>query len=356
MTRMHASFARPAATIPAPFRVNALFLWVLLLAAAFAPVQAARADQRYADFVIDAHSKEVLHEEAADEARYPASLTKMMTLYLLFEAIDRGQVKLEERMTASREAALQPPSKLGIVAGGTISVEDAIKALVTRSANDVAVVIAEHLAGTQDRFASKMTAKARELGMSRTRFVNASGLPSPLQQTTARDMATLGQALIEDYPQFYGYFQTPSIKWGRLYARNHNNLLGKVEGVDGIKTGYTRASGFNLVSSVERDGARIIAVVMGGETALARDNQMRYLIDQSFQTLQARGPNAARFAALPLERPAFDQAELRGARPGAVAPGAGTVAQGSAGDEDALARAAEVIRQAEGDEGEGEAD
>ena len=256
-------------------------------------------------------------------------------------------------MVASREAALQPPSKLGIAAGGTITVEDAIKALVTRSANDVAVVVAEHLAGTQERFASKMTAKARELGMSRSRFVNASGLPNPLQQTTARDMATLGQALIEDYPQFYGYFQTPSIKWGRLYARNHNNLLGKVEGVDGIKTGYTRASGFNLVSSVEREGARIIAVVMGGETALARDNQMRYLIDQSFQTLHARGPNAARFASLPLERAAFDAPEPRGVQAGAPGPG---VAQGSAGDEDALARAAEVIRQAEGDEGEGEAD
>lgn len=354
MTRMHASFARPALSRMVPEKMHALILWMALLVAAFAPLHSARAEQRYADFVIDAHTKEVLHEEAADAPRYPASLTKMMTLYLLFEAIDRGQVKLEDRMSASREAALQPPSKLGIAAGATISVEDAIKALVTRSANDVAVVIAEHLAVTQDRFASKMTAKARELGMSRTRFVNASGLPSPLQQTTARDMATLGQALIEDYPQFYGYFQTPSIKWGRLYARNHNNLLGKVEGVDGIKTGYTRASGFNLVSSVERDGARIIAVVMGGETALARDNQMRYLIDQSFQTLQARGPNAARFASLPLERVAFGGGEPRGGQPGGAT--AGAIAQGSAGDEDALARAAEVIRQAEGDEGEGEAD
>jgi D-alanyl-D-alanine carboxypeptidase len=255
-------------------------------------------------------------------------------------------VKLEHRMVASREAAQQPKAKLFIAAGASISVEDAIKALVTRSANDVAVIVAEHLGGTEERFASKMTAKARELGMSRTRFLNASGLPNPAQQTTARDMATLSQALLEDFPQFYGYFQTPSIKWGREYARNHNNLLGKVEGVDGIKTGYTIASGFNLASSVMRDGQRIIAVVMGGETALARDNQMRYLIEQSFQTLLARGPNAARLASLPLERSAFDTPAT-----GAAAERTADdqeEAQGSAtGEDDALSRAAELLREAE---------
>jgi len=316
------------------------------------PANAAWAE-RYAAFVIDAHSKEVLHEDMADESRYPASLTKMMTLYLLFEAIDRGEVKLQDRIVASKRAAAQPPSKLGIAAGGSISVEDAIKALVTKSANDVAVAVGEHLAGTEARFAARMTARARELGMSRTRFVNASGLPDTRQQTTARDIATLSQALLEDYPQFYGYFQTPSIKWGRVYAKNHNNLLGKVEGVDGIKTGYTRASGFNLATSVMRNGHRLIAVVMGGETALSRDNQMRFLIEQSFASLESRA-SGTQLVGIPMERVTLDPASglartetVALDRP-AYAVGIPTGPdQGSAEDE-TLARIADVL-EAEGD-------
>lgn len=272
------------------------------LVATAASLQASAAwAERYSAFVIDSNTKDVLHEDMADEARYPASLTKMMTLYLLFESIDRGEIRLQDRMVASRYAASQAPSRLGLTPGSSITVEDAIKALVTKSANDVAVVIAEQLAGTESRFAARMTARARELGMSRTRFVNASGLPDTRQQTTARDIATLSQALIEDYPQFYGYFQTPGIKWGGAYAKNHNNLLGKVEGVDGIKTGYTRASGFNLASSVMRNGHRLIAVVMGGETALSRDNQVRFLIEQGFASLSAR-ENGTAFVSLPMNR------------------------------------------------------
>jgi len=249
------------------------------------------AAERYAALVIDAHSKSVLHADMADEERYPASLTKMMTLYLLFESIDRGEVSLTDRMTVSRRASAQPPTKLGLRPGEKITVEDALKALITKSANDAAVVIAEHLAGSEARFAARMTARARELGMSKTRFMNASGLPDARQVTTARDIAALSQALIEDYPQFYGYFQTPGMKWRRAYARNHNRLLGVVEGVDGIKTGYTQASGFNLASSAMRDGQRIIAVVLGGETALSRDNQMRHLIDDAFMKLSLQASN-----------------------------------------------------------------
>lgn len=312
------------------------------LALALAP--AARADDRYAALVIDAHTKEVLHADMADEARYPASLTKMMTLYLLFEAIDRGEVRLNEQMVASKRAVAQPPSKLGLRAGASISVEDAIKALVTKSANDVAVVVAEHLAGSESRFAAQMTARARELGMSRTRYVNASGLPDSRQQTTARDVATLSLALQEDYPQFYGYFQTPGLKWGRTYAANHNRLLGRVEGVDGIKTGYTRASGFNLASSVTREGRRIIGVVLGGETAAARDNQMRYLIEQSFATLYARSNGspggAVTFTSLPTTRvrvdPVTGQARV-------------IEAQGDAAGEDVLDRISQVLQEAEGE-------
>lgn len=272
----------------------------------------AHAEGRYAALVIDAQSKAVLHEDAADEQRYPASLTKMMTLYLLFEAIDHGEVGLFDSISISRNAAGQPPSRLGVRAGDQILVDDAIRALVTKSANDVAVAIAEHLAGSEARFAARMTARAREIGMGRTRFVNASGLPDSRQQTTARDIATLSQALIEDYPQYYGYFQTPGMSWRRIYARNHNRLLGVVEGVDGIKTGYTNASGFNLATSVSRGGQRLIAVVLGGETALSRDNQMRYLIEQGFASLSASvEAGNIRFTSLPVDRAAIDPASGR---------------------------------------------
>lgn len=273
------------------------------LTLAAAPV--ASAQDRYSAIVIDARTNEILHQDMADEARYPASLTKMMTLYMLFEAIERGQLSLESQMTASRRAAGMPPSRLGLRAGNTITVDQAIRALCVQSANDVAVVIAERLGGTESRFASRMTDRARELGMTSTNFANASGLPDPHQRSTARDMAVLGQALWRDFPQYYHYFQTPSFSWRNRYGRSHNRLIGSVEGVDGIKTGYTRASGFNLTSSAERDGRRVIAVVMGGETAASRDAQVAYLIEGAFEEYARRqrlAPGAATYVTLPTTR------------------------------------------------------
>lgn len=260
-------------------------------------------EDRYAAIVMDAHTNEVLLEDQADEARYPASLTKMMTLYMLFEALERGDLTLDTRLTASRNASRQPPSRLGLRRNDTITVDQAIRALVVQSANDVATMVAERLGGSEPRFAAAMTARARELGMSDTRFANASGLPDSRHRTTARDMATLGLALWHDFPEYYHYFQTPSFAWRRGSGRNHNHLLGQVDGVDGIKTGYTRASGFNLASMAERDGRRVIVVVLGGETAAARDAQVAYLIEGAYQEFARReDPNGVTLARLPAQR------------------------------------------------------
>ena len=290
----------------------------------------AHADDRYAAFVMDAQTNEVLHDDKAEEARFPASLTKMMTLYMLFEAIDRNEVSLTDRMTTSRFASLQAPSKLGLKRGDQISVDTAIKALVTKSANDVAVVVAEHLGGTESRFAARMTARARELGMTSTRFVNASGLPDLQQRTSAKDMAMLGKALIRDFPQHYSYFKTPGMTWRSRYARNHNGLLGRVDGMDGIKTGYTRMSGFNLTSSVERGGHRIIAVVMGGESASARDAQMAHLIEGAFEEIAKRTGEplaAATYVSLPVNRVSvqFETEEGEDGGPSGAVSGGGSV-------------------------------
>ncbi|MBL8550162.1 MAG: D-alanyl-D-alanine carboxypeptidase [Hyphomonadaceae bacterium] len=262
----------------------------------------AQAGERYAAIVIDAQSNEVLLQEQADEQRYPASLTKMMTLYMLFDALERGQIGLEDRIVASRAASRMPPSRLGVRRGDTLTVEQAIGALVVQSANDVAVMVAERLGGTESNFAARMTARAQQIGLTNTRFVNASGLPDPRIRTTARDMAALSLALWRDYPQYYHYFQTPSNAWRGRSGRNHNRLLGAVDGVDGIKTGYTRVSGYNLASSAERGGRRIIAVVLGGETAAARDAQVAYLLEGGFEELSRRGlidPSAVTFTSLP---------------------------------------------------------
>jgi D-alanyl-D-alanine carboxypeptidase len=232
----------------------------------------------------------------------------MMTLYMVFEALERGEITLDTRWTASRNAARQPPSRLGLACSrrrgcDSITVEQAINALVVQSANDVAVLVAERLGGTEARFSANMSARARELGMTETRFANASGLPDTRHRTTARDMARLGQALWQDFPQYYHYFQTPNFSWRRTSGRNHNRLLGQVEGVDGIKTGYTRASGFNLVTMAERSGRRVIVVVMGGESASARDAQVAYLVEGAYQEFARReDPNAATYASLPLNR------------------------------------------------------
>lgn len=285
-------------------------LWAgaLVTAIALSVAAPAAAQDRYAAIVMDARTNEVLLEDQADEPRFPASLTKMMTLYMVFEALERGDITLDTRWTASRNAARQPPSRLGLGCTrrrgcDSISVEQAIRALAVQSANDVAVLVAEHLAGSEARFAANMTARARELGMTDTRFANASGLPDPRHRTTARDMARLSQALWNDFPEYYHYFSTPSFSWRRTTGRNHNHLLGAVEGVDGIKTGYTRASGFNLATMTERNGRRVIVVVLGGETAAARDAQVAYLIEGAYQEYARReDPNATRFVSLPNNR------------------------------------------------------
>jgi D-alanyl-D-alanine carboxypeptidase len=229
--------------------------------------------------VVDAKTGKVLYSESADAKRFPASLTKMMTLYLLFERLDAGKVSLMSRIPISAHAAAQAPSKLGLKPGSSISVRDAIYAIVTRSANDIAVAIGEYLGGSEDTFATKMTAKARQLGMSRTIFRNASGLPDPGQVTTARDMATLGRALQDRFPGYFKFFSTRSFVFNGHRIPGHNRLLGKVAGVNGIKTGYTRASGYNLVTSVNRDNRELVAVVLGGNTGRERDQKMTRLVE-----------------------------------------------------------------------------
>ncbi|WP_244598291.1 D-alanyl-D-alanine carboxypeptidase [Pseudohoeflea suaedae] len=249
----------------------------------------AAANSKYAGIVIDAKTGQVLYESSADAQRYPASLTKMMTLYLVFEALDANRISLDSKITFSKHAASEPPTKLGIGAGRSITVEQAILALVTKSANDAATATGEFLGGSEAGFARMMTAKARQLGMTKTVFKNASGLPNAQQVTTAHDMARLGIALREHYPQYYKYFSTRSFKFGNTRMGNHNRLLGRVRGVDGIKTGYTNASGFNLVSSVVDRDRSIVAVVMGGRTGASRNAQMEKLIAQYLPKASTRG-------------------------------------------------------------------
>jgi D-alanyl-D-alanine carboxypeptidase len=234
----------------------------------------------YADIVIDDKTGEVLHAVDADAPRRPASLTKIMTLYLIFEQLEEGKLKLDTPLPVSAWAAMQNPTKLGLRANQTLKVEDAIKGLVTKSANDAAVVVAEAIGGSEREFAQLMTLKARMLGMTNTTYINASGLPAEEQLTTARDQALLGRAIQHRFPLSYSYFATPSFNYRGTEMRNHNNLLGNVRGVDGIKTGYTELSGYNLVSSVRRDDKHIVAVVLGGTSNAARDTRMRQLIEE----------------------------------------------------------------------------
>ena len=242
----------------------------------------------FASIVVDGNDGDVLHATNADAPRHPASLTKIMTLYLLFERLEAGKIRLDTQLKVSEHAAVQAPTKLGLRPGQTIAVDDAIKAVVTKSANDAAVTIAENLAGDEGEFARLMTQKARALGMSRTTYVNASGLPDDDQITTARDQALLGRAIQERFPRYYKYFSTSEFVYHGREMRNHNHLLGEVGGVDGIKTGYTRASGFNLVTSVHRDGRYIVAVVLGGHSAGERDARMRELISAHIKEASLR--------------------------------------------------------------------
>ncbi|MGH6763165.1 MAG: SPOR domain-containing protein [Phyllobacterium sp.] len=252
----------------------------LAVALSFISPGVAAANPKYSAIVIDANTGKTLFSSSANEARFPASLTKMMTLYMLFEAMEAGRVTKATQIPVSKYAASRPPTKIGFKPGQKIAVEAAILSLVTRSANDVAAAIGEFLGGSEAKFAQMMTNKARQLGMRNTTFRNASGLPNASQKTTAYDMALLGLALREHFPTQFRYFSYRSFKYRGQTIGNHNRLLGKVEGVDGIKTGYTNASGFNLVSTVNRDGRRIVAVVMGGRTGRSRDAHMTKLIEE----------------------------------------------------------------------------
>ena len=244
--------------------------------------------------VVDANSGRVLYADHENDLRHPASVTKVMTLYMLFEQLEKGAYSLDDEISISSHAASMAPSKLGLRPGSSISVEDAIKALVTKSANDIAAAVAEAIGGTEERFAQMMTAKARSLGMSRTYYANASGLPNSAQVTTARDLITLGRSIQERFPRYYAYFSTHQFTFRGATMGNHNRLLGRVEGMDGIKTGYTNASGFNLLTSVKRGNRRIVSVVLGGRTAAGRDRIMAGLIEDH---LDSASPNKSTMVA-----------------------------------------------------------
>jgi len=233
----------------------------------------------YSELVVDASTGKTLYAVSPDAQRHPASITKVMTLYLLFEELDAGRLSLGSQIKISSWAQKQAPSKLGLNAGDTISVEDAIKAVVTKSANDIAVAIAENIGGSETNFAELMTKKAKSLGMLRTVYANASGLPNSRQLTTARDLVTLGKAMQQRFPKYYAYFSIRSFEYDGDTIGNHNKLLGRIDGVDGIKTGYTQASGFNLLTSVHQDNRALLAVILGGRSGPSRDRRMAELID-----------------------------------------------------------------------------
>ena len=257
----------------------------------------------YSALVVEPETGKVLYEKYANELRHPASITKIMTLYLVFEALDRGELTLNTPFSVSRNAVLRPPSRLGLTPGETIAVEDAILALVTRSANDVATVIAENMGGSESAFADMMTAKAHSLGMLDTVFQNASGLPDPDQVTTAWDMYKLGKAMITNFPRYYPYFSTLRFYYRGQSFDNHNHLMETYPGMDGIKTGFINSSGFNLVASAKRGGRRIIGVVFGGPSAVRRDRHMRDILDDGFAQLEGAPPSyvEADFEKAPVE-------------------------------------------------------
>jgi len=301
-----------------------------LLACVAAAAPAYADDPRAASMVIDANSGAVLHNQAADEPVHPASLTKMMTLYMTFELIEMGRLDYTTKIKMTEEAAAAAPSKLELEPGEEVTLLDAIKGLVTKSANDVAVALAQHIAGSEVNFARLMTRKAREIGMTHTTFRNASGLPDPEQVTTARDMLTLALHLQDDFPRHYTLFATRTFTYAGHIYRNHNTLLTRYRGTDGIKTGYTRASGFNLVSSVRRDGKHLVAAVFGGDTARERNVRMQSLLNAAFAkastkitrkpapVLVARAPQPAR--AKPPRRLADTATEKQGAPPPSPEP------------------------------------
>jgi len=255
---------------------------------------------RYASIVMDSRTGDVLYSRNADKRLYPASLTKIMTLYMTFEALSTGKLKIHQKLKVSARAAGQTPTKLGLKRGSYITVKDAMFGLITKSANDAATVLAEAMAPTEAAFARKMTERAKKLGMQRTSFRNASGLPNRRQKSTARDMAILGAAMIHDFPQYYQYLSLQSFDYKGKAFKNHNNLLGRYKGADGIKTGYIRASGFNLVASAKRGSNRLIGVVFGGRSAKSRDRHMKKLLDRGFARVETLHPT---IVPLPQTRP-----------------------------------------------------
>ncbi|MDO9607976.1 MAG: D-alanyl-D-alanine carboxypeptidase [Brevundimonas sp.] len=261
----------------------------LVLGANVRPIEAqSQENSRYAAIVIDAASGEVLFSRHADSRRYPASLTKMMTLYLAFEALSQGKVRADDVLTISPYAASRPPSKLGLSAGQTITLDDAMRATAVRSANDMAVAIAEHIGGSETRFASQMTAKAQQLGMTQTRYFTANGLPDARQTTSAHDQAILARAIMRDFPQYYSYFGLHDWAYNGRNYRNTNGLLPTGNGYDGMKTGYTNASGYNLAASAVRDGRRLITVVLGGRSSASRNAHVAELMDTGFEVERRR--------------------------------------------------------------------
>ena len=275
--------------------------WIICVSSAHA---------KYASFIINENTKRIYHNANADTLNYPASLTKIMTLYLVFDALKSKKISMNSKFKVSKRATRQPPSKLNLSAGSNITVKNAILALVTKSANDVATVIAENLGKSERNFAKLMTRKAKKLGMTRTTFRNASGLPNRGQLSTARDMATLGIAIRKNHPKFFKLFKTKSFIYKGIKYTNHNNLLGSYSGTDGIKTGYTNASGFNLVASVERNGQRIIGVVFGGKKARSRDKHMVTLLNKYFKTSLSKPlVRIAKPSELPKIRPKIVMAE-----------------------------------------------
>ncbi|WP_404344524.1 D-alanyl-D-alanine carboxypeptidase [Vreelandella venusta] len=262
--------------------------WLVMLVVTLIGSTSAHANPRYAGIVVDLENGEVLYAENADEPRYPASLTKMMTLYLTFEALENGTLSLNQPLSVSAQAAAMPATKLWLSAGSSIPVDTAIRALAVRSANDVAVVVAEALGGSEQRFANLMTAKARELGMNGTTFRNASGLPDDQQMTTARDMLTLSVRVMQDFPQYYHYFGLQEFTYRGTRHTSHNRLVRDYPGADGLKTGFIRASGFNVATTAVHNGRRMVAVVMGGFSSSSRDTHMADLLDRSFMRASLR--------------------------------------------------------------------
>ncbi|MBP0446786.1 serine hydrolase [Roseomonas sp. SSH11] len=325
--------------------------WAVALLPALLAAQPAAAQigsERYASFVMDGRTGQALGGANADAPRYPASLTKMMTLYMLFEAMREGRITMNSRIYISEEANSRIPSKLGVPPGMTIPVEIAIYALTMKSANDVATAVGEALGGSEDRFAQMMTQKARQLGMTNTTFRNASGLPDWDQVTTARDMATLGRRLFLDFPERWHYFGNSNIRTGNYAFRNHNRMLTEYEGVDGVKTGFINASGFNNVVSAQRQGQRVFVSVFGGSSWVERDRHAALLLDDGFSRLgvapparapetgmvMARAPavlsraRAATVETVAAPRPGIRQVALRVSRPVLARPDTAAQARG----------------------------